>query len=117
MVERRDVIKRRGCEALGIPLKSLELGELDTILALSEPLNSIRIFEVPIYNAQHIETVTQKPIAFVTINIGDREVLEPITTDREPQLEQTLDIEYLLQCADQILKNFDGLAKESERKI
>jgi hypothetical protein len=115
--QRRDTIGRRGCEAMSIPLKSLELGELDTVLALSEPLNAVRKFEVAIYNAQYIERITQKAVQFVTTNIGDREVLEEIATDREPQLKQELDIDHLISSAEQMLKNFSGLDTEMGRTI
>src|SRR6185312_15606262 len=57
---RRDIVGKRGCEAMGIPLKSLELGELDTVLTLSEPLNAIRVFEVAIYSPRYVEMVKQK---------------------------------------------------------
>jgi len=115
--KRRDIIGRRGCEAMGIPLKSLELGELDTVLALSEQLNAIRNFEVAIYNAQYIEKITQKPVQYVTTNVGDREVQEELTTDREPQLSQELDIEHLVTSAQQIFTNFSGLEKEMEKRV
>jgi hypothetical protein len=115
--KRRDLIGRRGCEAMSIPLKSLELGELDTVLSLSEPLNAIRVFEVPIYSPHYVETVTQKEVQFVTTNIGDFEVLEPLTTDREPVISQTLDVEHLITSAEQIIKNYSGLEKEMERTI
>jgi hypothetical protein len=115
--KRRDVIGRRGCEALGIPLECLELGELDTILSLSEILNVVRAFEVPIYNAKYIERVKQKEVQYVTVNIGDRECKEELATDREPVITQTLDVEHLITSAEQIITNFEGLEKEKERTI
>jgi hypothetical protein len=115
--KRQDIIGLRGCQAMGIDPKCLELGELDTVLTLSEPLNAIRAFEVGIYHAQYIEKATQKPQAFITTNIGDREVLEPLTTDREPKLTQELDIEYLIGSAEKILENFEKLADEMKREI
>jgi hypothetical protein len=116
-LERRDVIGRRGCEAMGIDPKSLELGELDSVLMFSEPLIAIRRFEVGVYNAQYIETVTQKAVQFVTTNIGDREVLEPLTTDREPQLKQELDIDHLVTSAQMIIDNFAKLTDEMQREV
>jgi hypothetical protein len=93
--------------------KCLDAGDLDTALGFSEPLNAVRAFEVPFYSARYVEKVTQKPIEMITT---DEAVVE-LTTDWEPKLTEELDVGYLLGCAEQVLANFDGLAKESERKI
>jgi hypothetical protein len=53
----------------------------------------------------------------VRTNIGDFEVLEPLTTDREPVIMQTLDVEHLLASAEQIIENFKSLETEIERTI
>lgn len=110
---RRAILGKRGCVAMQIPEKCLELGELDAVLAFSEPLTAVRVFEVAGYTPNYIEHAIQDPVTTTTTDDGEVKV----TADRHAKLSQELDTGHLLGAAEQIIQNFDGLAKEMERKI
>lgn len=116
-IKRRSVIGKRAIEALQATEDLVERGVLDEALSFSGPLLAVRAFGVQVYNAQYIEKVSQKAVQFVTSNVGDLEVQEEVTTDREPVIRQTLDVQHLIASAELVLENFEKLTSESEREI
>jgi hypothetical protein len=116
-LKRRLVVGKRAIEAMQVPDKLLDQGVLDEAFGFSAPLLAVKEFGVAVYASRYTETYTQKPIQMVTVNVGDREVLEELTTDREPTISQTLDVDHLVQVSEQIIAKFEGLSDEMKREI
>jgi hypothetical protein len=114
---RRDIVGKRMTEVLGCDPKCLPLGELDQVMILSPILNKARELELKPFERRYTEICSQDPEQFVTTNVGDKQIQELLTIERNPVITQVYDVSHVIGSAEQIVMNFGKLAAMAKEKL